>query len=459
MVIFMNQLLHTSCMMAVIAAVYILAGALSNGKYFAGDFYYAGKMILLGFIIPFRPRIRVSFPLCPADSLFSEGTGSLQNIFTVLAEKSEAGTTAFIPVSAVAAAPVKIVFFVWLLVFFVVLFHHVMKYLSFKRLAERWSGDITDAQILKAFRETKKQLGITANLQIRKSACISSPMLIQPLKPVILLTDSQMRREDLVLILRHEMIHLKRKDLWFRWALLLAVAINWFNPAIYVFSKAFTCFCELSCDELVTENMPETGRYRYSMIIIHQAGCKVKSNTLFSSFSFGGKRFMKNRLFSIMNTTKKRWGAAMFAICLLSVFCAGMIFAVTDNERRAADTANTYIIKTEEDIDREIMEAFSEVFSNEFNENNFQGMIITYDDSGIPIVTDPDEPQKRAVYAGAKYEINGFYSSSDCSDSNLVFYVLMGHPIEVLDSSSSTAVAKVKYAGAGGYMKKSELKF
>lgn len=149
----------------------------------------------------------------------------------------------------------------------------------------------------------------------------------------------------------------------------------------------------------------------------------------------------------------------MFAICFLSVFCAGMIFAVTDNERRAADTANTYIIKTEEDIDREIMEAFSEVFSNEFNENNYQGMIITYDDSGIPIVTDPDEPQKRAVYAGAKYEINGFYSSSDCSDSNLVFYVLMGHPIEVLDSSSSTAVAKVKYAGAGGYMKKSELKF
>ena len=56
-------------------------------------------------------------------------------------------------------------------------------------------------------------------------------------------------------------------------------------------------------------------------------------------------------------------------------------------------------------------EAFSEVFGNEFDKNNFPGMIITYDESGVPIVTDPDAPQKSAVYAGGKYEINGFYSS------------------------------------------------
>lgn len=62
MIEFMNQLFHTSCIMAVIAAVYILAGALANGKYFAGDFYCAGKMILTGFIIPFRPRIKIFFP-------------------------------------------------------------------------------------------------------------------------------------------------------------------------------------------------------------------------------------------------------------------------------------------------------------------------------------------------------------------------------------------------------------
>lgn len=464
MIMFMNQLFHTSCMMAVIAAVYIVAEALANGKYFAGDFYCVGKMILLGFIIPFRPRITVSLPAGPASILYFEGTGSLQNILTNLVEKPGADEAAFIPVPAVAVSPEKIIIFVWVLGFSVVLFHHVMKYLSFKRMVERWSEDITDVQILEAFGETKEQLGITSCLQIKKCSCISSPMLIQLLKPVILLTDTQMDREDLMLVLQHEMIHLKRKDLWYRWGLLLAAAINWFNPAIYLFSKSFTSFCELSCDELVTESMPEAGRYRYSMILLNLAGSKEKSNTLFSSFSYGGKRYMKNRLFSIMNTAKKRWVPAMFAICFLSVFCAGMVFAAPVNERGTADipaerTGNTYIVKTDEEIDREMKAAFSEVFGNEFDENNFPGMIITYDESGVPIVTAPDIPQKSAVYAGGRYEVNGFYSSSDCSDSSLVFYVVKGHPIEVLDSSSSTTAAKVKYAGAGGYMKKEELRF
>ena len=62
-------------------------------------------------------------------------------------------------------------------------------------MVERWSGDIADARILEAFREIKNQLGITSYLQIRKCACISSPMLIQLLKPAILLTDAQMARK------------------------------------------------------------------------------------------------------------------------------------------------------------------------------------------------------------------------------------------------------------------------
>ena len=102
MIEFMNQLFHISCIMAVIAAVYILAGALANGKYFAGDFYCAGKMILIGFIIPFRPRIKIFFPMGSTSILCSEGTGSLQNVFAALAEKTGVDGTAFIPAPAEA---------------------------------------------------------------------------------------------------------------------------------------------------------------------------------------------------------------------------------------------------------------------------------------------------------------------------------------------------------------------
>lgn len=173
---------------------------------------------------------------------------------------------------------------------------------------------------------------------------------------------------------------------------------------------------------------------------------------------------MKNRLFSIMNTAKKRWGVAVFASCFMAIFCAGTVFAAPAKDHGVMNDfteqqVSTYIIKTTEDINQEMAESFVEVFSNEFNEDNFPGMIITYDENGIPIVVDPNEPQKRAVYASGRYEKNGFYSSSDCSSSSLIFYVLKGQQVEVLDSSYSTTAAKVKYAGTTGYMKKSELKF
>lgn len=462
MIIFIHQLIHTSCMMAVIAVLYILAGVFTNGKYFAGDFYLAGKMILFGFLIPFRPRITAAIPVGLTSILHPESAGPLRRIFTVPVENFKADGTVLSPVAA--ASLVKMVFLLWCLGFAAVLLYHIMKYLYFKKTAGRWSEDIVEDEILEIFRETKDQLGITSHLQIKKCACISGPMLIQLLQPVILLPDNQMTGEDLKLVLRHEMIHLKRKDLWYRWTLLLAAAINWFNPVIYVFHKAFTCYCELSCDELVTENMPESGKYRYSMILLRLAGDRRESNTLFSSFCYGGKRYMKKRIFTIMNAAKKRWGAAVFTVCFLSIFCAGTVFAAPADKAGARNDSaelqiSTNIFRTTEDIDREMEESFSEVFSNEFKAENFPGMIITYDEKGIPIVADPDDPKKKAVYAMGKYEKNGVYSSSDCSDSGLIFYILKGKQVEVLDSSYKTAAAKVTYAGAAGYMKKSELKF
>lgn len=80
---------------------------------------------------------------------------------------------------------------------------------------------------------------------------------------------------------------------------------------------------------------------------------------------------------------------------------------------------DTFEIKTEEEVGREMEEAFVEV----------------------------------------RYEKNGFYSSSNCADSNLVFYILKGKKIEIIDSSYTTTVAKVKYAGSNWLYLKSQLKF
>lgn len=52
-----------------------------------------------------------------------------------------------------------------------------------------------------------------------------------------------------------------------------------------------------------------------------------------------------------------------------------------------------------------------------------------------------------------------FYSESSLSDDSLLFSIPRGNTVEVLDSNVDDNVAKVKYAGYTGYIRKKELKF
>lgn len=50
------------------------------------------------------------------------------------------------------------------------------------------------------------------------------------------------------------MIHLKRNDLWIKALVLVANALHWFNPLVYVLRKDIHMWSELSCDEEVVKD-------------------------------------------------------------------------------------------------------------------------------------------------------------------------------------------------------------
>jgi beta-lactamase regulating signal transducer with metallopeptidase domain len=78
-------------------------------------------------------------------------------------------------------------------------------------------------------------------------------MLIGFFRPALLLPSAEITSDGLVLILRHELIHLKRHDLWYKALVLLATVIHWFNPVVYIMAKAIAAQCEISCDEQVLQ--------------------------------------------------------------------------------------------------------------------------------------------------------------------------------------------------------------
>lgn len=135
------------------------------------------------------------------------------------------------------------------------------------------------------------------------------------------------------------MVHFKRKDLWYKSLVLIAAAIHWFNPLIYLIVKAIDIQCELSCDAEVVRNMGADIRLSYSETIIGVVRYKSSIATAFSTNFYGGKKGMKSRIFSIMDTGKKKTGLVILCVALMLTVGTGAAFAA---ERGNTEPARKY---------------------------------------------------------------------------------------------------------------------
>lgn len=71
-----------------------------------------------------------------------------------------------------------------------------------------------------------------------------------------------------MLILRHELVHHQQHDLWYKLVLLVANAVHWFNPLVYLLIGQANRDVEQVCDEKVVANQDMAYRKAYSMTIL-----------------------------------------------------------------------------------------------------------------------------------------------------------------------------------------------
>jgi hypothetical protein len=145
--------------------------------------------------------------------------------------------------------------------------------------------------------------------------------------PRILLPKTGLAHDEISFILKHELIHYKRKDLWYKYLILIATAIHWFNPVVCHMSKAVGVICEMSCDAEVVRSTDADTRRHYSETIIGMVKYQSKLKTALSTNFNGGKKNMKNRISSIMDTNKKRVGAVIICAVLIGALGTGVAFA------------------------------------------------------------------------------------------------------------------------------------
>ena len=150
------------------------------------------------------------------------------------------------------------------------------------------------------------------------SDAVKSPCLAG-LIPAVYLTEDVLQADEVELILRHELTHLRHLD--FLWSLCrtAAVTVYWWNPFIWLAAICSKRDAELACDEAVAAKLPESKRLAYARAILAQAPRKT------AALSLAGPPVKERILFL---TKKQRTSVLCVILALLLVVSAtGCSFA------------------------------------------------------------------------------------------------------------------------------------
>lgn len=265
---------------------------------------------------------------------------STDNLFGDMAEKSgqspaqvrdtiiqrpvtnpEQKTTRYIPVTT-------ILFYGYLAGAAAFLLYQGVSYTLFRRTVRRWKRDVARADYAAMLSDTARDLGVSAPEMIVCEA-ISTPAVTGLLRPRLLLPHERYDVQELRYILRHELCHLKRRDMLLKLVLLAANAMHWFNPVVYLMLRQADEDIELACDSAATDGLELPERAAYSRTLLAAVQSSVQA--LPATTCFGGTvERLKRRITNVLGVQKKR-GLGIVALVLALTLTAGC--AVSWGER------------------------------------------------------------------------------------------------------------------------------
>lgn len=257
---------------------------------------------------------------------------STDNLFGDMAEKSgqspaqvrdtiiqrpvtnpEQKTTRYIPVTT-------ILFYGYLAGAAAFLLYQGVSYALFRRTVRRWKRDVSRADYASLLSDTARDLGVSAPEMIVCEA-ISTPAVTGLLRPRLLLPHEHYDVQELRYILRHELCHLKRRDMLLKLVLLAANAMHWFNPVVYLMLRQADEDIELACDSAATDGLELPERAAYSRTLLAAVQSSVRA--LPATTCFGGTvERLKRRITNVLGAQKKR-GLGVVALVLALTLTAG----------------------------------------------------------------------------------------------------------------------------------------
>ena len=269
------------------------------------------------------------------------------------------------------------------------------KYYDFRRMLKRSRRNILDASVLDTYYTLCRETGMEKRPAIYFCEALPSPLCVGLFRTAVYLNSEEREPAEMRLILKHELTHCKRKDLWFKGLLLWARALHFFNPFVHWMARLAEKDMELSCDLVVMADCGMAEREAYSMAILRTVREAKSKNMQMSTAFSGGKEELKMRFENIFDMTQKKRGIALFLAAAL-VVCGGTAFVgCAESETTEKTLSGTVYGDYTEETVHELYGAKLQYIGDHIGVGKILGLLplpegVTNDSEGIELYTDKE---------------------------------------------------------------------
>lgn len=218
---------------------------------------------------------------------------------------------------------VPMLFLLWLIGFTVIFKRKIKRIKQQKEFLLQ--NNIEDKYLSDLVSRLKSEEGIKATINVKVNSNVTSPCLVLGKKATIIMPFIFECEQDNLAVLRHELIHYKRNDSFYKACASLFCAIYWFNPISYRMAESMDQYCEMACDEEVISQFSRKQKDDYIDCILRVLQYAIDRKSFSSNIPFVNinERKLKMRLLH-MRKYKKTVKKSVVALVVSLVFAVGV---------------------------------------------------------------------------------------------------------------------------------------
>ena len=316
---------------------------------------------------------------------------------------------------------------VWLAVACLVLLWQIWDYLrSIRWFVKHAERNMTESHktVLESLREEYR---IKRHILVFQGENGAPTITFGIFRPIIL-CGRPLKSREAELLLRHEMVHIKRWDILWKILIQFAIFLHWWNPFMWALFLDFERVSEWACDETAMQGRSKEEVDKYLLLLIEEAHDSGKSKKPKKSrkprlrfragFGNRAKKKLRERMDNLMRRKKWNKAAAITLVTVLAFANSITVFAYREPFQRGFEED-----ASQEEIEYELN---NDVFTFEPDETSLEDMEaleeleILYDnqfideEGNIYPITDPVQRGCSHTYVSGKATTHHPYSDGSC---------------------------------------------